>query len=138
MIAPSHPKVHSADSPPARRAPRPRWSRGDDAAFHQAHAAGGLTAVLARFPGRTETALTRRAQHLGLSTSKGQNKAWTRQDEATLHQLWPIATRAQIQKALPDRRWTTIQARASKLGLIRQHIARYPTSPLRHHANSRS
>lgn len=52
--------------------------------------------------------------------------AWSDFEDAMLADLWPLASHARIEEALPLRKWKAIQRRAYLKGLKREREALYP------------
>lgn len=57
-------------------------------------------------------------------------KWWTAEEQQTLRQLWPMATRDEIIAALPGRAWTALSKQANFLKLKRRYQHGRPVHPI--------
>jgi hypothetical protein len=92
---------------------RTPWTPAEDEGLRAAYSRGGIAAAMEALPGRSQLALYRRAQRLGVY----RRTRWTQADDARLRKLWDGASPLrEIARALGRSELTTYW-RAQKLGL---------------------
>ena len=98
-----------------------RWTSSEDkilqryhSKLRSAHRRDAALETLSRLlPGRNRQMIFWRARQIGLRAKK----RWTEEEDALLRLKWAEGAAITIRRALPQRTWSQIQGRASRLGL---------------------
>jgi AraC-like DNA-binding protein len=90
-----------------------RWTPAEDRALRRAYSEGGLVAARAALPRRSDDAIFRRAQRLGVT----RRRRWTAEDDRRLRVLWSGEWTLRSIAAQLHRTELTTYWRAQKLGL---------------------
>lgn len=104
---------------PLRRAPlRLGWTRREDAIVRRLYPKAGVPDVVGALPGRTWSAIRRRASVLGIARVDAR-APWSPAEVASLRRLYPSAPWPEILRALPRRARGSICQMAGELGVRR-------------------
>lgn len=95
------------------------WSEDEDRLLASLYRRARWSALLARFPGRTQGGIQQHAAKLGIDRHANRKPAWTGAEEKTLCRLFERATWDEVCQALPRHSRSAIRNRATGLRLRR-------------------
>lgn len=97
-----------------------RWSNKELSLLKSIYPTMSKKQILEKLPNRTWNAILRRVNELGLKKEIKESKTWTDDEILFLKQWFRRASDEFLMDMLPDKTWTAIIHKASRLGLLRE------------------